>query len=459
MKEWGSGTGKYYVDQSYEFLQGWITGKTNDTDFVSTSEAHGYGMVINAMVAPYLDNDDTAKTYFDGMYNLYKLIPSTLTGAPLMSWVVPANKHAGNLTTYTSDTATDGDIDVAYGLFLAHKTWGSTGTINYIAECEKVIKAIAAREMDFTYNITLLGDWAKDTVENPSPNSRFKYGSRPCDWMGGKLGDMYVYFRDQGISIGYGESFLIGLEDNIFNGTDSTTGLTADFVWIDHLNGGTELEPVPSDGTYFEQPNVYDADPADPYFMEAAFDDAHNWNSCRFPLRMANSRRYYWKGYRTNTQDVYLGIVSNWIYGNTNTNPKNVKSGYNLNGTGLNSEKGDGSFASPMIAAAVASYRDDYSKSALFVSRGWTYWTDGSCKGLYFDDSITLQSMFSAEGWYRAALTRTPTRNDSPWTPNTFYSVGDVVSYNGSNWKCTFAHTAYSHWYPGAPGLWFWNKM
>ena len=35
------------------------------------------------------------------------------------------------------------------------------------------------------------------------------------------------------------------------------------------------------------------------------------------------------------------------------------------------------------------------------------------------------------------------------------YQVGDIVSYNGQTWKCVFAHTSQSNWYPGAPGIWF----
>ncbi|WP_409179060.1 carbohydrate-binding protein [Brevibacillus fortis] len=30
----------------------------------------------------------------------------------------------------------------------------------------------------------------------------------------------------------------------------------------------------------------------------------------------------------------------------------------------------------------------------------------------------------------------------TPWTPNTVYKVGDMVTYQGQDYKCTFAHTS-----------------
>jgi hypothetical protein len=52
-----------------------------------------------------------------------------------------------------------------------------------------------------------------------------------------------------------------------------------------------------------------------------------------------------------------------------------------------------------------------------------------------------------------------PPEQGDPWKAGVWYNVGDLVTYNGSTWKCVYAHTSYSHWYPGAPGLWFWQKQ
>ncbi len=45
-----------------------------------------------------------------------------------------------------------------------------------------------------------------------------------------------------------------------------------------------------------------------------------------------------------------------------------------------------------------------------------------------------------------------------PWTMGVWYNVGDAVTYNGSTWDCVYAHTSQVDWYPGAPGLWFWEE-
>ena len=44
------------------------------------------------------------------------------------------------------------------------------------------------------------------------------------------------------------------------------------------------------------------------------------------------------------------------------------------------------------------------------------------------------------------------------WKIGVEYIVGDKVSYNGKIWKCKFAHTSQVDWYPGAPGITFWEK-
>jgi len=45
------------------------------------------------------------------------------------------------------------------------------------------------------------------------------------------------------------------------------------------------------------------------------------------------------------------------------------------------------------------------------------------------------------------------------WAPNVYYPVGALVTYNGATWKNVLAHTSNVAWYPGAPGLWFWEQQ
>ena len=45
------------------------------------------------------------------------------------------------------------------------------------------------------------------------------------------------------------------------------------------------------------------------------------------------------------------------------------------------------------------------------------------------------------------------------WASGVTYQVGDKVTYGGFTWKNTYLHTSNDAWYPGASGLWFWEKI
>ncbi len=57
------------------------------------------------------------------------------------------------------------------------------------------------------------------------------------------------------------------------------------------------------------------------------------------------------------------------------------------------------------------------------------------------------------------SITATTKASSNPttgsWAPNTAYKVGDIVSYNGKNYKCIQAHTSLVGWEPSnVPALW-----
>jgi hypothetical protein len=102
----------------------------NDT----VSEGIGYGMLIGVMM------DD--KTLFDGLYNYAK------------QWIVDSSNHYvmdwnldNNGGIKGANGATDADEDMAMGLLMADKIWGSAGAINYKAEWQNMINAIWSYEV------------------------------------------------------------------------------------------------------------------------------------------------------------------------------------------------------------------------------------------------------------------------------------------------------------------------
>lgn len=130
----------------------------------SNSEAHGYGMLIYALMGD--------KVHYDGMWNMFNEHRSVLD-SDNMSWVITEDEYASQ----DGDSATDGDFDVAYSMILADKQWGSGGAVNYIEEAKRMItNGIKQSDMGNSTFRTLLGDW--DTDQN---------STRSSDWMAGHM--------------------------------------------------------------------------------------------------------------------------------------------------------------------------------------------------------------------------------------------------------------------------------
>lgn len=139
----------YYINAGYtgEIPEGW-----NGIGAASQSEATGYGMIIFALMAGY---DSEAQRYFDGLFNLYLTYKSNLNNYA-MSWIVPEIYDPG---LPRSASATDGDLDIAYALVLAHHQWGSADR-DYIGAAKNIINnGILEYDISHTTKRLLLGDW------------------------------------------------------------------------------------------------------------------------------------------------------------------------------------------------------------------------------------------------------------------------------------------------------------
>ena len=96
------------------------------------SEGHGYGMLITALMAGY---DAGAKALFDGFFASVRARPAYNNLQPygqyLMNWRADGDGY----------NAIDGDLDIAMGLLLADRQWGSAGAINYRQQAILTINA------------------------------------------------------------------------------------------------------------------------------------------------------------------------------------------------------------------------------------------------------------------------------------------------------------------------------
>jgi endo-1,4-beta-D-glucanase Y len=113
---------KQYISWKKAYLRaacgGDLVYATDDAPNKGTvSEAQGYGMNIVPLMAGY---DADAKTEFDGLWHV---VQTHLDGQGMMEWEIDGKscKYADN---GTPDAATDGDLDVGYGLILADEQWG-----------------------------------------------------------------------------------------------------------------------------------------------------------------------------------------------------------------------------------------------------------------------------------------------------------------------------------------------
>jgi endo-1,4-beta-D-glucanase Y len=224
-----------------------VESKTKPTN-LTVSEAHGYGMIITAYMAGH---DPEAKRQFDAMLRYHRNHQSAITSG-IMAWYQDRScRDAGG-----DNGATDGDLDIAYGMLLADRQWGSCGTVDYGKHAEWVIAAISRRGLEGRGRYVLLGDWVQPD------NEKHYNGTRPSDFMAS-------HFRSFGARMK--EPVWNGLVDNVYwiaervqQAHAPETGLLPDFV----------------QGALSDQPR-----PASNGFLEGARDGSYAYNACRIPLR------------------------------------------------------------------------------------------------------------------------------------------------------------------------------
>ncbi|MDH6108746.1 endo-1,4-beta-D-glucanase Y [Kitasatospora sp. MAP12-15] len=104
----GCASNEYYVSTK---------GDSDASNNGPVSEGQGYGMNIVPLMAGY---DANAQTEFNG---LWQLVKDHEDQYGLMQWQLDG-KTCKYYSSGTPDGATDGDLDIGYGLILADKQWG-----------------------------------------------------------------------------------------------------------------------------------------------------------------------------------------------------------------------------------------------------------------------------------------------------------------------------------------------
>lgn len=268
----------------------WVVESKTQSGNLTVSEAHGYGMLLTALMAGH---DPDARAIFDGMVTFYREHPSIYTPS-LMAWY--QTKSCGSAEG--GDSATDGDLDIAYALLLADKQWGSCGAIDYAAEAAAILAGIESGEVDASGSYLRLGDWT-------APGEpQYYQATRSSDFMPGHL---------RAFAAASGDAVWTDVLDHtytVFDGLQTTfsptTGLLPDFI----------ADPLGSPA------------PVAPNFLEGANDGAYDYNACRDPWRLGTD--FLMSG--DPRAKTAVQRITTWIRSATGNEPDDIKAGYQLNG-------------------------------------------------------------------------------------------------------------------------------
>ena len=326
-------------------------GKPETSNYeITVSEGQGYGMMIVAHMAGH---DPDAHLLFDGLWRFARAHPSEIDSR-LMGWHIPVDGD--------SNSAFDGDNDMAYALLLADVQWGSAGEIDYRAAAIELLAGIMESTIGTESRYPLLGDWV-----DPDGDQYNQWTTRPSDFT---IGHFRTYGRATGDSV-WGEVVTAcqHVIEEIQTNHSPETGLLPDFV-----------QPVSA--------TDHTPRPADEGFLEDVTDGSYGYNAGRTPWRIGT-------GALLNNDAMSIAQVrkmSLWAEQTCHGDPANFKAGYRLDGT-----PSDGSdyfstfFVAPLAVAAMSSPDQQDWLDALYDSVF-------DATGDYYEDSVTLLCLLVISG-------------------------------------------------------------
>ena len=337
------------TDQYYVFF--------DDNNTVTVSEAMGYGMMIMPLMAGY---DPDARKYFDGMFRYYKAHPSSLT-PHLMAW----KQITGCVNADGDDSASDGDIDIAFGLLLAHEQWGSTGAVNYLYFAKMIIEDImgsSANRGDINQDTHTVkpGDWAE--------SGEYMTGTRTSDFITDHFKAFSCVANDS-LSWANVVDKCYELIEVIQQNYSANTGLLPDFI-VD-----TDSDPKPASADY----------------LEGNLDGHYSYNACRDPWRLTTD--YLISGDVRALNAVKK--INNWIFEKTGGNTSKIYAGYYLNGNKAANWK-DVSFTAPFTVGAMLDPTKQNWLDNLYSEILSADISDGG----YFGNTLKLLSLITVTGNY-----------------------------------------------------------
>jgi endo-1,4-beta-D-glucanase Y len=277
-----------------------------------------------------------------------------------MAW----KQITGCINSGGPDSAADGDIDIAFGLLLAHAQWGSAGEINYFAEAVLMIQDIMglnATEGDINqdYYSVKLGDWVQ--------SGQYMNGTRSSDFIMDHFRVFECAVNDTNWNQVVDECY--DLINDMQTNFSPETGLLPDF--IDDLN---------------ETPR-----PADPNYLEGELDGNYSYNACRDPWRIASDYLIFGD---ERAKDAVINI-NDWLFESSGGSANHVYAGYYLDGTKAVGWT-DMAFTAPFAVGAMLDANNQEWLNTLYTR----VLSSNIGSGGYYDNTLKLLSLITISGNY-----------------------------------------------------------
>lgn len=355
---------------------------------LTVSEAHGYGMLLSVLMAGH---DPDARAIFDGMLAYFREHPSVYT-PNLMAWYQSRSCESAE----GGDSASDGDLDIAYALLLADKQWGSCGAIDYAAAASQVLAAIRTGDIDSGGNYIRLGDWT-----DPSEPSYYE-ATRSSDFMPGHLREFAAASGDSVWTEVLDTTYSIF--DSLQTNFSPATGLLPDFI----------ADPLGSPA------------PVAPFFLEGPNDGAYDYNACRDPWRLATD----YLGSGDMRAKTAVQRITSWIRTTTGNSPANIQAGYQLDGSlSVDADYESLAFTAPLAVGAMTDSANQAWVNAMWDRIVATPIDDGA----YYENTLKLLAMVVLSGnwWTPSSASGGCVPQTTPLCSNGGYLTGVDLKLGG----------------------------
>lgn len=361
-------TDGYLVDAPEKILD--ATSSSPAVYSATVSEAIGYGMLIVVAMA-HTDStkgEANAQAIFNGLFKVWRGNPAyamtSTNGANkyLMDWRIGTRDSStapiGDLSTQGGGyNAGDGDMDAALACLMAHRQWGSTGTINYYQEALNTIGALK------------VADFASNGVMYVPPLGQNHDCSRTSDYMPGHFRSFKKATNDTFWDDARTNS--LALINTIVSGFAATTHLTPGWIYQP-----LSSRPVPSPGGK----------------IESTIEGDYDQNAVRNPWRWGTD--YLFSG-DTGWQAV-AGNITAFIKSDSGADPAQTSWAYTLDGAILSPTR----YYEPTTTGCVMVGAMVDSAHQAFLNACFTQNT-GHFNSNYFAAELTLLPLIVASGnWW-----------------------------------------------------------